>query len=68
MPEEPTNLVLELLRRIDTKVDALRDDMLEVKQRLSLVEEGVAIVHRRFDRLEIRVDRIEKRLGLADAF
>ena len=67
MPEEPTNLLLELLRRIDTKIDALRDDMLEVKQRLSLVEEGLAIVNRRLDRLEFRVDRIEKRLGLADA-
>lgn len=67
MTKEPTNLVLELLRRIDTKVDALRDDMLEVKQRLSLVEAGLAIVNRRLDRLEISVDRIEKRLGLADA-
>lgn len=52
MSKEPTNLVLEYLRRIDTKVDGLLEDMFEVKQCLSLVEEGLATVSRRLDRLD----------------
>ena len=67
MTDEPSNLILQYLRRIDAKVDALQADMIEVKQRLSLVEEGLAIVNKRLDRLEVRVDRIERRFGMADA-
>jgi hypothetical protein len=34
---------------------------------MTSVEEGLAGVNRRLDRLEVRVDRIEKRLELSDA-
>jgi phage shock protein A len=67
MVDQPDNLVLVLLRRIDGKVDRLIDDVNDLKARMSAVEENLAGVHRRIDRLELRVERIERRLDLADA-
>lgn len=73
MADEPDNLVLVMLRRvedrlraIEAKVDRLSDDLKEVKVRLRHIEENMAIVHRRIDRIEERVERIEHRLELAD--
>lgn len=67
MPDEPENLTLIYLRRIDEKVDRLIDDVADVKARLTAVEENLAGVHRRIDRLEVRVERIERRLDLTEA-
>jgi len=74
MADEPDNLIVRYLRRLDEKVDRLLDDMREVKQRLSSVEVSVAHLHGdfaaqsgRIDRLENRLDRIEHRLNLRDA-
>ena len=66
MADGPDNLILQLLRRIDTKVDRLAEDIHDIKVRLTAVEEGLAGVQRRIDRLELRVDRIERRLDLVD--
>ncbi len=67
MADEPDNLVLQMLRRIDAKLDRLTDDVQDLKMRMTHVEEGLAGVNRRLDRLEMRVDRIERRLELTDA-
>jgi predicted nuclease with TOPRIM domain len=74
MADEPDNLVVRYLRRLDEKADRLLDDMREVKQRLSSVEVSVAHLHGdfaaqsgRIDKLENRLDRIEQRLDLRDA-
>ncbi|MCC7265724.1 MAG: hypothetical protein IT546_00115 [Caulobacteraceae bacterium] len=67
MAEEPDNLVLQMLRRIDTKLDRVTDDLQDLKVRMTHVEEGLAGVNRRLDRLEARTDRIEKRLDLVDS-
>ena len=67
MAEEPDNLVLVYLRRIDEKVDRLIDEVRDLKGRTTSVEENLAGVHRRLDRLELRVERIERRLDLVDA-
>ncbi|OCW59206.1 hypothetical protein [Hoeflea olei] len=61
------NLVLEHLRAIRATVDRLADDMLEVKGRLGLIEMQYASVSNRLDRMDERVSRIEKRLGLIEA-
>lgn len=61
------NLVLEHLRAIRGSIDGLKDDMLEVKGRLGLIEQQYAIVSNRLDRMDQRIDRIEKRLNLVDA-
>lgn len=66
MAEEPDNLVLSYLRRIDEKMDRLVDDMHDIKVRLTAVEEGLVGVQRRVDRMESRLDRVERRLDLVE--
>ena len=67
MADELDNLVLQMLRRIDAKLDRVIEDVQDLKIRMTHVEEGLAGVNRRLDRLEMRVDRIERRLEPADA-
>jgi len=43
---EPENLVLGYLRRIDSKVDAMAQDIRELKERVSPVDIAVASVRR----------------------
>src|SRR4051794_8512275 len=64
MADEPDHIVLVYLRRFDAKLDRVVDEMLDVKVRLTAVEEGLAGVNRRLDRLEVPVERIERRLDL----
>jgi hypothetical protein len=78
MSEEPENLTLAILRRLDAKVDGVVVDIRDIKHRLAALEIAVANlaateashyanVALRADRTDDRLDRIEKRLGLADA-
>jgi len=66
MANGPENILLQHMRRCDEKLDRVVDEMLDVKVRLTAVEEGLAGVDHRLDRLEIRVERIERRLDLVD--
>jgi chromosome condensin MukBEF ATPase and DNA-binding subunit MukB len=66
MADDPDNLVLVYLRRLDEKVDRIGDDVRELKGRMTALEESVVGVQRRMDRLDLRLDRVEKRLDLAD--
>ena len=66
MTDEPDNLVLQLLRRMDQKLDRMVDDMHDLKVRVTSVEEVMATNNRRLDRLEQRFERVERRLDLAD--
>ncbi len=59
--------LVDHLRHIRAAVDALREDMREVKERLGSLEANYASVSGWIDRLEGRVERIEKRLDLAEA-
>ena len=76
MPVE--DMVPEMLRRLQSSMDALREDNREIKARLGNLEETVAggFSHTsrtlaeqsvRFDRVNQRLDRIEKRLDLVEA-
>ncbi|MGD9883570.1 MAG: hypothetical protein AB7F22_04785 [Reyranella sp.] len=74
MTDEPINLILTRLNRIDENVTRLRDDMRDVKARLTSLEVSVSLLHgdfsgqsNRIDRLEHRLERIENRLNLRDA-
>jgi len=74
MANEPENLVLAYLRRIDEKVDRLRDDVRELKTGLNSVRrdlialaEADARVELMVDRQGERLDKIERRLDLRDA-
>lgn len=78
MSDEPDNLVLVYLRRMDANINALRDDVRELKHRQTDIArqiaglrreqagdaETVAHVEARLDRLGERVERIERRLDL----
>ena len=73
MSDQPDDLVLRMLRRMDVKLDRLADDVGDLKLRMSSVEAelgrvhiGLAGVHSRMDRMEVRFDRIERRLDLID--
>jgi hypothetical protein len=59
--------VLEGQRRTEIKIDRLIDDLADLKLRTTSTEEALAGVNRRLDRLDIRLERIERRLDLAEA-
>ena len=74
MADEPESLVLQLLRKLDAKVDRIVEDVADLKLRMTQVEErfasmevSMAGIQRRIDRVEQRLDRIEKRLDMADS-
>ena len=73
MSDEPENLVLVLLRRIDIKLDRVVEDIADLKRRVTSLEGQVALLHGdfasqslRLDRIEQRLDRIERRLDLVE--
>lgn len=81
MAEPVDNLVLEQLRAIRAEIASVKDDTREIRARLTVPESGVASLrrdggdfatsivaqHLSYDRLAERVERIERRLDLADA-
>ena len=73
MAQEPRDIVLELLRRIDRNVDGLSKDLISLTLRMAAVERHLAglvtsdVDHNsELDRLKSRVNRIEHRLELTD--
>lgn len=67
MNETVESLVLEHLRKLREGQDRMAEDIRDMKVRVTALEEGVAGIHRRMDRFEARLERIERRLELADA-
>ena len=80
MVDQPDNLVLVYLRRLDEKFDRMAADIGDEKTpvpnieermgqfdlRLAQVDISLAGINRRIDRVEARLDRIERRLDLVD--
>ena len=80
MTDQVDSLVLEHLGAIRADIGVIRDDVREVKCRLTSLEGAVAGLkrdqaqgdadsadqHARYDRLAERVERIERRLDLRD--
>jgi septal ring factor EnvC (AmiA/AmiB activator) len=74
MSDDPEILTLRFLRRIDEKTDRLIDDAGDLKRRISSLEASVAQIHgdfagqsARIDRVEGRLERIERRLTIGNA-
>jgi hypothetical protein len=74
MSEDPANLTLVLLRRLDEKMDRVLDVLAEHGRRITSLGAQVAALHvdfagqsLRMDRIEHRFDRIERRLDLVAA-
>ena len=73
MTADIDSLILEHLRHIRGRVDQVGEDMTIVKHRLTSLESQVAGLHgdnailqRRMDGFETRMERIERRLDLVD--
>jgi hypothetical protein len=66
MAGDPDHLVLVFLRRLDEKVDRVGDDVRDLKVRMPALVDAVVGMRRRMDRLDLRLGRFEKRLGLAE--
>ncbi|MBV8593327.1 MAG: hypothetical protein JOZ27_03385 [Caulobacteraceae bacterium] len=64
MADEPDNLVLQLLRRMDTTLARVAEDLHDAKVRLTHVADALADVIRRLEGVEARTERIERRLDL----
>jgi hypothetical protein len=60
MMPEPGKLVLVDPRRSDEKVERMINDVHDIKFRVTNLEEGQAGIQRRLDRVEARLDRIER--------
>lgn len=78
MSDQPENIVLVFLRRLDARMDLLVEDMRDVKLRFTILETRMgqmaateashpAALASRRDRLEQRLDRIERRLDLVES-
>ena len=67
MSDAPQSLVLELLRAIRGDIGELKADMIEVKERLGLIEQQYASLSRRVDRVGGDVELIKRRLELTEA-
>ena len=65
MATEPENLVIELLRTIRSDLVIVKDDMQDLKVRMTRVEEAMVGVHRRLDRLDSRVEPLLDALNSA---
>jgi septal ring factor EnvC (AmiA/AmiB activator) len=79
MTDDIENLVLEQLRAIRTDIASVKEDTREIKSRLVIIESGIAGLltdggdfaasiadqRLRYDRLNDRIDHIEKRLELS---
>jgi hypothetical protein len=78
MSDQPENLTLIFLRRLDSKMDSLSQDFADLKHRMTAVEiqlgsmasteqSHYASLALRLDRHDARLERIERRLDLAEA-
>lgn len=61
MSDQPDNLVLSMLRAIRTDLAELKADMVEVKERLGILESQYASLSRRVDRIGGDVEVIKRR-------
>jgi predicted nuclease with TOPRIM domain len=74
MSDEPDNIVQEHLRLLRAgmgqmigKIDDLKADMIEVKERLGFLEQQYASLSRRVDRIGGDVELVKRRLELTEA-
>ena len=67
MSDAPRDLVFDMLRAIRGDIAGVRTDLIEVKERLGLLEVRYASLSRRLDRLGGDVEPIKRRLNLVEA-
>lgn len=67
MSDTPRDLVLDMLRAIRGDLGEIRADLVEVKERLGILEVQYASLSRRVDRLGGDMEQVKRRLGLIEA-
>ncbi len=67
MSDNPDNMILTLLRAIRGDIAEVKADIAEVKERLGILETQYASLSRRVDRIGGDMERVKRRLELADA-
>ncbi len=67
MSDGPDSLVLRFMRQVDAKLDRVIDDLADIKVRVTNVEENLVALNRRADRMDLRIERIERRLDLTES-
>ena len=67
MSDHPDNIVLALLREIRSEQAEMRGDLLEIKERLGILEQGYSSMSVRIDRMAGDVRRLNIRAGLIEA-
>jgi hypothetical protein len=65
--DQPDDLVLLRLREIRTLLGEVKEDTSDIRLRTGMLEAGYASVSLRLDRLAADVERIKRRLSLAEA-
>ncbi len=60
-------LLFETLKAIQGQLSRVSDDIREIKDRLGILEMQYATVSNRLDRMDLRIERIERRLELHNA-
>ena len=73
MAEVTKELICEVAKAVQAQVALLRDDMDNVKARLTSIDTRLGLVHtdmahqsERLDRLEFRMSRVETRLNMTE--
>lgn len=66
MPNVTDELMFEVLKQIQAEIALARGDLRDVKVRMTSMEESLAGVNRRLDRIDDRLDRLEHRTGLVE--
>jgi len=62
MADEPESAVLQLLRRIDAKLDLLREEVRDLSECVARCAERLGAIELRLGRIELRLERIDQRL------
>ena len=66
MADDPDNLVLARLREIRDMLAHVLEDTADLKLRVGMLEAGYASMSLRIDRIDSRLERVERRLGLIE--
>ncbi|MDJ0626937.1 MAG: hypothetical protein QNJ44_01655 [Rhodobacter sp.] len=66
MTDDTGNLILDHMRRFDSRSAHMEDGMRDIKEGVTGVGEQLARVNRRLDRLDACVETIAKRLDLVE--
>lgn len=60
------SLGLRSMRQVDGKRDRVIDDLGDIKIRVTNIEENLAALNRRVDRMDLRMERTERRVDLTE--